>query len=121
MQSKAATVDEYLKEVPKERLPAINKIRQLCLQELKGYKETMQYGGHVYQKKGIPEVGFFSQKNNIALYILKKDVVDKYRDELKGVSVGKGAIRYTNIAKIDFDLIKKMLADTFTSTNSICG
>jgi uncharacterized protein YdhG (YjbR/CyaY superfamily) len=121
MQSKAATVDEYLKEVSKERLPAINKIRQLCLQELKGYKEAMRYGGPVYEKNGVPEVGFFSQKNNIALYILKKDVVDKYRDKLKGISVGKGVIRYTNPAKIDFELIKKMLADNYSSSNTICG
>ena len=40
MQSKAVTVDDYLKEVPKERLSVLNKIKQLCLKELKGYDEV---------------------------------------------------------------------------------
>ena len=30
MQSKAVTVDDYFKEVPKERLAVLNKIRQLA-------------------------------------------------------------------------------------------
>jgi len=33
MQSKAATVDEYLKEVPPERLKALTGLRELFLKE----------------------------------------------------------------------------------------
>lgn len=120
MQSKAATVDEYLKEVPPERLEALKKIRKLCLQELKGYVEIMQYGGPCYVKNNIPEAGFASQKHFIGLYILKKDVMDKYRDQLKGISAGKGCIRYTKPEKIDFSVVQKLLAGTFKSKNTIC-
>ena len=95
MQSKAATVDDYLKEVPVGRLEALTKIRELCLKELKGYKESMRYGNPCYEKKNIAEAGFASQKNFIGLYIIKQDVMEKYKSELKGVSVGKGCIRYT--------------------------
>ena len=35
MQSKATTVDDYLKEVPAERLKALTQIRKLFLKELK--------------------------------------------------------------------------------------
>ncbi|MBL7745754.1 MAG: DUF1801 domain-containing protein [Chitinophagaceae bacterium] len=121
MQSKAANVDLYLKEVPADRLAALTKIRQLCLEELKGYKETMRYGMPCYEKNNIAEIGFASQKNNIALYILKLDVMQKYKGELKGVSTGKGCIRFTKPDKIDFDVVKKMLSGTFASTNTICG
>jgi len=121
MQSKAATVDEYLKEVPPDRLEALKKMRELCLKELKGYTETMRYGGPGYEKNGVVEIGFASQKNNIALYILKKDVLDQYREELKGISVGKGAIRYTKPAKIDFAIVQKLIAGTFLSDTVICG
>ena len=41
MQSKATRVDEYLLEVPSERLQAIKKLRELCLKELKGYDEII--------------------------------------------------------------------------------
>jgi uncharacterized protein YdhG (YjbR/CyaY superfamily) len=120
MQSKAATVDDYLKEVPAERLNALMKIRELCLKELKGYKEIMLYGGPCYVKNNIPEAGFMSQKHFIGLYILKKDVLDKYRDQLKGISVGKGCIRYTKPERIDFAIVQKLLAGTFKSKNTIC-
>jgi uncharacterized protein YdhG (YjbR/CyaY superfamily) len=121
MQSKAATVDMYLKEVPDERLNALSKIRQLCITELKGYNETMQYGMPCYEKNNIVEVSFASQKNNIALYILKQDVMEKYKPELKGISIGKGCIRFTKPDKIDFKVVKEMLNGTYLSENIICG
>jgi uncharacterized protein YdhG (YjbR/CyaY superfamily) len=121
MQSKAATVDEYMKEVPADRLEALQQIRKRCLQELKGYKESMRYGMPCYEKNDIAEAGFASQKNNIALYILKTDVLEKYRPELKGISVGKGCIRYTTPGKINFDIVQKLLAGTYESKQVICG
>ena len=39
---------------------------------LKGYEENMAYGGPTYNKNGVIEVAFASQKNFIGLYILKR-------------------------------------------------
>lgn len=74
---------------------------------LQGYEEVMAYGIPGYRKDNVPEVSFNSQKNYISLYILKKDVLGQYREDLKDVNVGKGCIRYTKPEKIDFDLIEK--------------
>lgn len=120
MQSKAATVDEYLKEVPPERLKALTRLRELFLKELKGYTESMRYGGPCYEKNNIAEAGFASQKHFIGVYILKQDVMEKYKDELKGISIGKGCIRFTKSEKIDFDVVQKMLAGTYRSKSTIC-
>ncbi len=35
--------------------------------------------------------------------------------------MGKGFIRFTKSDKIDFEVVKKMLLGTYTSTNTICG
>lgn len=64
MQSKAKNVTDYLQEIPEER--------RECLATLTGYEERMDYGGPCYKKNGVAEVGFASQKNYIALYILKE-------------------------------------------------
>ena len=120
MQSKAITVNDYLKEVPSERLEAIKKIRKLCREELKGYKESMRYGMPSYGKNEMVEVAFNSQKNYIALYILKTEVVKKHREDLKGISVGKGCIRYTKSEKIDFAVVRKMLSDTRSTDQPVC-
>lgn len=123
MQSKAKDVDTYIKEAPEDRRQALTRIRQLCLKELKGYEEAMMYGGPCYVKNKIPEAGFASQKNFIGLYILKTDVMDKYKDQLKGkgISTGKGCIRFSKPDKINFELVEKLLRETFISTNIVCG
>ncbi len=120
MQSDAKTVAEYMKTVPKERQAALKKIRKLARASLKGYKESMQYGGPTYSRNGVAEVGFFSQKHFIGVYVLNKEVLDKHRHEFTGASVGKGAIRYSNPDKIDFDLIKRVFEETSASDSAIC-
>lgn len=95
MQSKARDVTQYLQEVPVERLEAMARLRKLYLTTLLGYEANMVYGGPCYAKNGVVEVGFMSQKNYKSFYILKEEVLNRYRDELKGVgvSIGKGCIR----------------------------
>lgn len=122
MQSAAKSVSEYLKEVPEERRAALTKLRRLCRATLTGFEESMQYGGPSYSRNGEVEVGFASQKNFIGLYILRTDVMDAHRELLKGrgISVGKGAIRYSGPEKIDFKVVEMMLKATVESTGAIC-
>ena len=82
MQSTAKSLDDYLDEVPAERKAALVELRELCRSLLKGFKESMEYGGPCYSRNGEVEVGFASQKNFIGLYILRLDVLDAYRDLL---------------------------------------
>jgi uncharacterized protein YdhG (YjbR/CyaY superfamily) len=116
MQSTAATVDEYLETVPPERREALTRLRELCLRELKGYKESMAYGMPSYSKDGSIDVCFASQKNYISFYALN-DVVDRYRDQLK--DVGKGCIRYRRPDQIDFKIVEKLLEETAESSAEI--
>ena len=45
MQSKAATPDQYIKELPPERKEAISALRDIILKNLpKGFNEEMSYG-----------------------------------------------------------------------------
>ena len=118
MQSTAASVDEYMQTVPPQRLPSLTRLRNLCLSTLDGYVESMQYGMPAYSKNGVVDVAFNSQKNYISLYILKKEVVDHYRDQLK--NVGKGCIRYTRPEQIDFALVEKLLQESANSSAEIC-
>lgn len=82
----------------------------------------MEYGGPCYKRNGVVEVGFASQKNFVGLYILRTDVMNAHRDKLKGkgISVGKGAIRYSKVERIDFDMVASMLRGTVQSTGPVC-
>jgi uncharacterized protein YdhG (YjbR/CyaY superfamily) len=120
MHSDAATVSAYLDEVPEDRLPALIQIRSLCQQHLAEFEESMQYGMPSYSRNGTVEVAFASQKNNIALYILRTDVLNPYRDQFSASSIGKGCIRYHNPDKINFDMVEELLIKTNASTGEVC-
>jgi uncharacterized protein YdhG (YjbR/CyaY superfamily) len=70
-------------------------IRRLCLENLPGYKEGMDYGMPSYAKNGVVEFSFASQKNYISIYGSIGDALEAHRAEFAGASVGKGCIRYT--------------------------
>jgi uncharacterized protein YdhG (YjbR/CyaY superfamily) len=122
MQSAAKDVTTYLEEVPAERKVALVQLRKLCLAALEGFEESMRYGGPCYSRNGVVEVGFASQKNFIGLYILRTDVMKAHLDllKIKGVSLGKGCIRYSKSEKIDFEVVEKMLRATVESTDVVC-
>ena len=122
MQSEAKSVNDYLEEVPAERKAALTRLRDLCRSTLKGFDEKMEYGMPGYGRNGIVEVGFASQANYITLYILKQEVMDAHKAQLsgKGVSFGKGCIRYSRPERIDFKIVESMLVATEKSDAPIC-
>ena len=119
MQSDAKKVDQYFDEVPVERVEALKQLRQLCQEELSNYEESMEYGMPSYSKDGNVEVAFASQKNYISLYILKEPVMDKHRPALTDLNLGKGCIRYSKPEKIDFDIVRELLKDSYLSDAEI--
>ena len=122
MQSSARDVTTYIKGAPAERQEALVKLRALCQKHLTGFIEGMAYGGPTYSRDGEVEVGFASQKNFIGLYILRTDVMNAHKEQLKtkGVSPGKGVIRYSKPEKIDFNVVESMLRATVESTGPVC-
>jgi uncharacterized protein YdhG (YjbR/CyaY superfamily) len=119
MKIDAANVDEYVQKVPENRRAAIVQLRQLCRDILVDYDETLEYGMPAYSKNGSGAVAFASQKNYISLYVLKQPVVERHRSELPA-DTGKGCIRYSSPAKMNFAVIEQMLRETLTDTSVPC-
>lgn len=120
MQSKAKNVDEYLGEVPPERVDALKKLRALCLETLSGYQENMAYGMPSYHKDGVVEVAFANQKNYISLYLLKEGIISDNKNLLGELNLGKGCIRYSKPEKIDLKVISRLLKESMLSERPVC-
>lgn len=116
MQSSVADVESYLKV----RAEA-SRLRELWLNTLVGYEESVRYGMPRYTRKGAaePEIAFASQKNHISLYVLKQEAMQANRAMLNA-SLGKGCNPYSKPAKIDFEVVKKMLLESYGSQGEIC-
>ncbi len=132
MQSKAATPDEYIKEIPVERQAAFKKLRAVIKKNLpKGYKDGMGYGMmgwdvphsiypagyHCNPKDPLPFMGIASQKNFIAVYhmgvyadpkLLKWFQAAHAKASPKKLEMGKSCIRYKKPEDIPFDLIGEL-------------
>ena len=105
MQSKAATISEYLEELPPDRRSALNELRTLIHRVAPGTVEAMQYG--------LPAFGdlcaMASQKNYMSLYVCESDVVTAHLPKLGKVSCGKGCIRFKRLADLNLNAVESIL------------
>jgi len=118
MISNASNVSAYIAELPAERRASIEKLRALCRRHLTGYEEAMEYGMPAYKRAGVMEISFASQKQYVAVYVLKKDVVDEFRDVLPK-QTGKGCIRFRP-DRVDFAVVEQILRRTAESSAEPC-
>ena len=128
MQSKAATVAQYMKELPADRREVIGAVRQTILKSLpKGYEEGMQYGmisyfvPHSIYPKGyhcdasqpLPFVCLASQKNYISLYMFcdytdqqqKEWFCQAWTDAGKKLSMGKSCVRFKKLDDVPLNVV----------------
>jgi len=133
MQSKAKSVNEYLKEVPEDRKEYFFKLRETILANLpEGFQEEMNYGMigyvvphsiypagyHTSPQLPLPFINIAIQKNHIALYHMglyaNLKVLDWFvreypkHSKLK-LDMGKSCIRFKNPGQIPYDLIRQLL------------
>lgn len=129
MISQAETPEQYIKELPDDRRPAMVKLRSVILNNLPpGFEETMSYGmiGYVVPHSVYPDgyhtdptlplpfINIASQKNHIALYHMglyaDESLMEWFKSEYLNQSdfkldMGKSCIRFTKPDKIPFELI----------------
>ena len=132
MQSDAATVDQYLAELPDDRRDAIEGVREVILANLpEGYRETMNWGlisyeipletyPETYNKKPLMYAALASQKNHMAVYLsaiyssneAAGEFEEKYRATGKRYDVGKSCVRFKRIDDLPLDLIGETIRST---------
>jgi uncharacterized protein YdhG (YjbR/CyaY superfamily) len=117
VQSKAATVDEYLATVDPKRAPWMAKIRERALRNLSGFTEDMRYGMPTYSRADGRSFAFNSQKQYLSLYVAP-EVHEMNAEALAGLDAGKSCIRFRRPESIDFELLDKLLCDTASSVRS---
>jgi uncharacterized protein YdhG (YjbR/CyaY superfamily) len=130
--SKAATVDEYLAELPEERRAVISAVRDVVAASLpEGYVETMNWGmisyevplaryPVTYNKQPLMYAALAAQKNFYAVYLLApnqdaaKGALLKAGFERAGkkLDAGKSCIRFRSLADLPLDAVAESIAGT---------
>jgi uncharacterized protein YdhG (YjbR/CyaY superfamily) len=132
MQSKAATVEDYLEELPEDRKKAMTQLRKVIKKNIpKGFEEGMGYGMmgwvvphklypggyHCTPELPLPFMGIASQKHFIAVYHMgvycDKTLLSWFQKEYAKISntkldMGKSCIRFKKPENIPFALIGEL-------------
>ncbi len=130
--SKAATVEEYLAELPAERRDVVSKMRALVTRNLpKGYNETMNWGmicygiplsryPDTYNGEPLGYVALAAQKNYYALYLTVpymdpeqgKQLAEAFKRAGKKMDMGKSCLRFKKLDDLPLDAIGRLIAST---------
>jgi uncharacterized protein YdhG (YjbR/CyaY superfamily) len=110
--SKAETVENYLAELTDERKSAIVKLREITKKSLPDFKESMRFGMPTYDGNG-QVFAFASQKNYVSVYVNNEKIVQTHKQKLGKASYGKNCIRYRQLSDMNFDELKKVIAETY--------
>lgn len=115
VQSKAATVDDYIAEAGPERRAALQGLRDLCRRRLSGWQEQIRWGMAVYAKGDDAFFAFASQKQYIAVYGLTQVVLDANAPALAGLDRGKGCLRFRKPEQVDISLLEDLMNQALKS------
>lgn len=131
-QSRAATVEEYLEELPPERRAVIARVRDVILANLpEGYEESMAYGmlGYgiplarypvTYNGEPLSYAALAAQKSYYALYLmgaygdeaLRKQLEDAFVAAGKKLDMGKSCVRFRKLDDLPLEAIGTIVAAT---------
>ena len=135
MQSKASTVESYLRSLPDDRRAAISAVREVILKNLDdSYEEGIQFGMigyyvphrvypkgyHCNPKEPLPFAALASQKNYMSLYLMSvycgcgdhnpenrhaRWLREAWAKTGKKLDMGKACIRFKKLEDLPLDLI----------------
>lgn len=132
MQSKAATVEDYLSALPEDRREALQAVREVILKHMDGeLEEGMQYGMigyyvphrvfpdgyHCDPSQPLPYAGLASQKNHMSLYLMcnygseteSKAFEAAWKKTGKKLDMGKSCIRFKRVEDLALDVIAEFI------------
>ena len=130
MRSDAATVEEYLAELPDSRREAISTVRTVILENLPdGVEEAINWGMIAYEiplarypdtYNGQPLLyaALASQKNHMAVYLhsiyadpdTRAQFEEAYRESGKKLDAGASCVRFRTLENLPLDVVAKAVA-----------
>jgi uncharacterized protein YdhG (YjbR/CyaY superfamily) len=130
--SRAATVEQYLAELPEERRAVVAAVRDVVLRNLpEGYAEAMAFGmiGYAvplarypdtYNGQPLAYAAIAAQKNYYALYLMgpygdprqEKALRDAFAAAGKKLDMGKSCIRFKKLDDLPLEALGRIIAST---------
>jgi len=101
------TIDEYIAGFPKNVQDILEQLRQTIRKSAPGAEETISYQMPAFKQKRVL-VYFAAFKKHIGFYPTPS-AIEKFRKELAGFEVSKGAVRFPIDKPLPLGLVQKIV------------
>ncbi len=106
--TKPATVDEYIKQAPKQAQEKLKELRALLKALAPGAKEALKWGHPVFEEKRIL-FSYSAHKTHIN-FMPTRSSLAPFEEELKNMTTGKDTIQLPYDKPIPKTLLRKIAA-----------
>ena len=130
VRSDAATVEDYMADLPEDRREFVVAIRDVIVAHLpEGYEEAMNWGmlsyqvpleryPNTYNGQPLSYVALASQKHYVSLYLMhvyghpetEEWFHERYRASGKTLDMGKSCVRFRAVEDVPLDLVGEVIA-----------
>jgi uncharacterized protein YdhG (YjbR/CyaY superfamily) len=115
--SNFSDVDEYLMSLDDGRQSSLAKLRMIIRKTAPKAAEVMRYNMPYYEYKGML-CAFTAQEQYLSFYVLDSDHLEKMKDELPGLKLGTGCIRFQSLEDLPDGLIERLLIQAMAVNES---
>jgi uncharacterized protein YdhG (YjbR/CyaY superfamily) len=109
MQSKAATIPEYISGLPPGERAVVETLDKMVRSAAPKGSGSMKYGMPTYTLASRI-IAFNAQRNYFSFYA-DPEIVKRYRGELKGLDCGKSCIRFRKIGDVPLATLRRIVRD----------
>ena len=106
--SRPASIDDYLAKVSGEQRVALERLRKTIRAAAPKAEECISYGIAAFRHHGML-VGFGATKTHCAFCLMSACTLDDFREDVDGLDVSKGTIRFQPAKPLAAALVRKLV------------
>jgi uncharacterized protein YdhG (YjbR/CyaY superfamily) len=101
-------VDAYLMALTVEDVAALQRVRKIVREEVPDATESLRFRIPTFIYKG-PLVGYSSGKTGCCFFVMSRDVMEAFADELEPFFFGPGTLGFSGTRPLPTQLIRKIV------------
>ena len=105
---KVASVDDYMKSVPKDMRTALDRLRKTIKAAAPDAEEVISYNIPAFRQNGML-VYFAAFKDHCTFFVGSAKVRRQFSAELKTFKAGKGTVHFTPDRPLPADLVRRIV------------
>ncbi len=102
------TVEEYLAGVSPAERAALQDLRATIRAAAPAAEEEIRYKMPRFTYRGLL-VGLAARKGHLGFYVMSPSVLEGHADELRGIDVGKGCVRFSPTQPLPSALVRTLV------------